>query len=65
MNAAKWTHYGRWDDEGLRVLNQYGEVIYTLPHSLHQPAVLQGAIVVGLGSADHPAQGSLPVRLSE
>ena len=23
-----WTHYGRWDDEGLRVLNQYGEVIY-------------------------------------
>ena len=60
-----WTRYGRWDDTGLRVLNQYGEVIYTLPHGLHQPAVLRGAVVVGLGRADHPAQRPLPVRLSE
>ena len=29
-----WTRYGRWDDEGLRVLNQYGEVIYELPEAV-------------------------------
>ena len=51
-----WTRYGRWDDAGLRVLNQYGEVIYTLPHGLHQPAVLRGAVVVSLGNLNDLAK---------
>jgi hypothetical protein len=29
--CAKWTHYGRWSHDGLKVLNERGDVIYELP----------------------------------
>jgi hypothetical protein len=28
-----WTHYGRWTDDGYRVLNAYGGVAYERPDS--------------------------------
>lgn len=27
---AFWTHYGRWDDDGLRVIGAWGQVVYRL-----------------------------------
>ena len=40
----KWTRYGRWSDDGLSVLNQYGGVIYKLP----QPLELREAGMLGV-----------------
>ena len=54
--AARWAHYGRWSDDGLTVLNNYGGTVYKLPHRLDEPAVLGSAVVVELGRTDHPAQ---------
>ena len=51
-----WTHYGRWDDEGLRVLNQYGVVIYRLPGCLDEPFLFGGAVVVSLRNLNDLSQ---------
>lgn len=32
-----WTHYGRWSDDGLTVLNCYGLVCYELPVRAGRP----------------------------
>lgn len=53
-----WTHYGRWDDEGLRVVNNYGIVIYRLPGCLDEPSMFGGAIVVDLGNLNDLTQDS-------
>ena len=58
-----WTHYGRWSNDGLVVFNNDGRIIYRLADSVHQRAVLQGAVSVEFRRGDDPAQdgGSRPI----
>ena len=60
-----WTHYGRWSNDGLVVYNNDGRIIYRLADSVHQRAVLQGAVYVGLGSLHDPAQNSSSGAVSQ
>ena len=60
-----WTTYGRWSDDGLTVLNNYGNVCYELPHSFNKPSVLGRAVVVGVNSLERPTQHRLAVPVTE
>lgn len=33
--VVKWTTYGRWTPDGLRVLNRFGETVYVHPEHKH------------------------------
>lgn len=33
MPIARWTHYGRWTANGLHVVNNRGEVVYSRPEA--------------------------------
>ena len=30
IHHVKWTRYGRWSEDGLSLLNNYGQIIYKL-----------------------------------